>query len=465
MKKRSFDRSLSLQPRFHRAIPGGAHTYAKGDDQFPEFCPPYMLRGKGCRVWDVDDNEYIEYGNGLRAVSLGHAYDPVIEAAYQQMKLGNNFSRPATLEMELAEAFLARVPGAEMVKFAKNGSDTTTAAIKLARAVSGRTKIAMCGDHPFFSVDDWFIGATAINRGIPQSQVQETLKFRFNDLQSAQQLFDQYPGEIACCILEPEKYDAVDPAFLKGLQTLCHQKGALFILDEMITGYRWHVGGMQTKLGITPDLSTFGKAMGNGFSIAALAGKREYMELGGLYHHEERVFLLSTTHGAELPAMAAAKAVLEEYDREQVIDYLAYQGERLRKGMLQIIEAHRLKRFMGVHGHPSCLVFSTRDENKKPSQAFRTLFMQEIIQRGMIAPNLVLSFSHRDADIDQTLEIVEEAAVVYRKALDEGVDKYLAGRSVAPVYRKLNFPADRISGKAVVKPNPTNERQRGQQSS
>ncbi|MEO1626868.1 MAG: glutamate-1-semialdehyde 2,1-aminomutase [Bacteroidota bacterium] len=448
MKNRSFAKSLALQERFHKAIPGGAHTYAKGDDQFAEFCPPYLVKGKGSHVWDVDGNEYIEYGNGLRAVSLGHAFEPVVEAAYRQMQLGNNFSRPAVLEMELAEAFLEQVPGADMVKFAKNGSDATTAAVKLARAVTGRDKIAICGDHPFFSVDDWFMGATSINRGIPEEQIAQTLKFRFNRLDSVRQLFDQFPGEIACFILEPEKYEAVDPQFLHGLQDLCRQNGALFILDEMITGYRWHAGGVQTQLGIQPDLSTFGKAMGNGFSIAALAGKREFMELGGLQHDKERVFLLSTTHGAELPGLAAAKAVMEVYEKEQVIDYLVYQGERLRRGMQQLIDAHQLQGFVGIHGHPSCLVFSTRDEKQQPSQAFRTLFLQEITKRGMIAPNLVLSFSHSDADIDQTLDIINDAAHIYRKALDEGVDKHLEGKSVAPVYRKLNFPTSRISGKA-----------------
>ncbi|MEL6863196.1 MAG: glutamate-1-semialdehyde 2,1-aminomutase [Bacteroidota bacterium] len=438
MNNRSFEKSLALQQKFHALIPGGSHTYAKGDDQYPQYCPPYIARGEGAHVWDVDGNEYIEYGNGLRAVSLGHGFEPVVEAAYQQMKLGNNYSRPALLELEMAEAFLEQVPGADMVKFAKNGSDATTAAIKLARAVTGRNMVAICGDHPFFSVDDWFMGATAINRGVPESISAMTVKFRFNDLESVRQLFEQYSDQIACFIMEPEKYDPVDPDFLRGLQKLCRANGSLFILDEMITGYRWHVGGAQTMHQIQPDLSTFGKAMGNGFAIAALAGKREWMELGGLCHDKERVFLLSTTHGAENHALAAAMAVMKVYEQYQVIDYLQYQGERLRKGMLALIEQHHLEGHVGIHGHPSCLVFSTRDEAKQPSQPYRTLFLQEIVKRGMIAPNLVISYSHSDKDIDQTLDIINEAMVTYRKALDEGIDKYLIGRSVQPVYRKWN---------------------------
>lgn len=438
-QKRSFQKSLDLQSQFHAAIPGGAHTYAKGDDQYPEFCPPYLTKGKGSHVWDVDGNEYIEYGMGLRSVTLGHAYPSIVEAAYQQMKLGHNFSRPGLIELQAAEAFLENVPHAEMVKFAKNGSDCTTAAIKLSRAYTGRNKIAICGDQPFFSVNDWFMGTTAINRGIPQYIIDETLKFNFNDLESVKQLFRQYPGEIACFIMEPEKYEPVDLAFLKGLQELCKEHGSVFILDEMITGFRWHIGGVQTLLDVQPDLSTFGKGMGNGFAISALAGRRELMELGGLYHDKERVFLLSTTHGAEQPALAAMMAVMKEYQEKNVIDYLKYQGGRLYNGVLKLIKEHDLKGYFGIKGHPSCLVFYTNNERQQPSQTFRTLFMQELVQRGIIAPNLVISYSHSDADIDQTLDIINEALSVYKKAIDEGIGNYLQGRSVAPVYRKWNI--------------------------
>lgn len=434
----SFHQSRELQAKFHQLIPGGSHTYAKGDDQYPEFCPPIIAKGKGSHVWDVDGNEYIEYGMGLRAVSLGHAYPKVVEAAYQQMLLGSNYARPARIELAAAEAFLNLVPGAEMVKFAKNGSDATTAAIKLARAYTGKTKVAICGNHPFFSVNDWFIGATAINAGIPQEIKDLTLKFEFNNIQSVQKLFEDHAGDIACFIMEPEKYEPLDKGFIQQLQQLCKTNGTLLILDEMITGFRWHEGGAQTLYGIVPDLSTFGKAMGNGFAIAALAGKREIMELGGLYHDKERVFLLSTTHGAENHSLAAMMAVLDEYQSKDIIGYMKYQGERLRKGFNQTIAENNLEGFVGIHGHPSCLVYSTKDENKNPSQPFRTLFIQEILKRGILAPNLVLSYSHSDEDIDRTVEAVNEALIVYAKALSEGIEGYLEGRPVQPVYRKKN---------------------------
>src|SRR6266481_1603435 len=316
MAPKDFSKSREFQPKAHKLIPGGAHTYAKGDDQFPERAPGFIVRGKGCHSWDLDGNEFIEYGMGLRAVALGHAFEPVVEAAYRQMKLGINFSRPSTLEVHLAESFLQLIDGADMVKFAKNGSDVTTAAVKLARAFTGRDMVAICGDQPFFSVDDWFIGSTPLSAGIPKAIQSLTVKFQYNDLPSLQKLFRQYPGRIACVILEAETTVAPASGFLEGLQELIRENGAVFILDEMITGFRWHLGGAQTYYHLRPDLSTFGKAIANGFSVAALVGRRDLMELGGLHHDKERVFLLSTTHGAETHGLAAAIETMRVYRSE-----------------------------------------------------------------------------------------------------------------------------------------------------
>jgi glutamate-1-semialdehyde 2,1-aminomutase len=309
--------SRRLQARSHAIIPGGAHTYSKGDDQYPEEAPAFLTHGKGCHVWDADGNEFIEYGMGLRAVTLGHGFEPVVKAAHRQMQLGINFTRPAKIEVELAEAVLQVIDGADMVKFAKNGSDVTTAAVKLARAHTGRDLVAICGDQPFFSTDDWFIGTTEMNAGIPRAIARLTVKFRFNDLGSLRTLFDQHPGQIACVVMEAETAIAPVPGYLQQVKELCEERGALLVFDEMITGFRWHLGGAQKFHGVVPHLSTFGKAMGNGFAIAALVGKREVMRLGGLDHDQPRVFLLSTTHGAETHALAAALATVQfSGDRE-----------------------------------------------------------------------------------------------------------------------------------------------------
>jgi glutamate-1-semialdehyde 2,1-aminomutase len=433
-----FSQSHARQRKAHRLIPGGAHTYAKGDDQYPVQAPAYIARGKGCHVWDLDGNEFIEYGMGLRAVSLGHAFEPIVQAAYRQMQLGTNFTRPANVELDAAEALLEIIDGADMVKFAKNGSDATTAAVKLARAYTKRDLVAICGDQPFFSTDDWFICTTEMNAGIPQAISEMTLKFRYNDIDGLRQLFDQHQGRIACVMMEAEAATPPFPGYLEQVKKLCEQCGAVLIFDEMITGFRWHLGGAQKFHGVVPQLSTFGKAMGNGFAISALAGKREIMRLGGLDHDQPRVFLLSTTHGAETHALAAALATMRIYREQEVVQFLWRQGMRLRELVQQSISENRLEGFFEVLGKPCNLVFGTRDQNHERSQPFRTLFMQQLIRRGVIAPSFVVSFSHSDSDIERTGEAVHEALVIYRKALDEGIDKYLEGRPVKPVSRRFN---------------------------
>lgn len=433
-----FTRSQHLRPRAHAIIPGGAHTYAKGDDQYPELSPGFIARGQGCHVWDVDGNEFIEYGMGLRSVTLGHAYAPVVQAVARQIELGSNFVRPAAIELECAEMLLGMIPGAEMVKFAKDGSTVTTAALTLARAYTGRAMVAICSDHPFYSYNDWFIGTTAMAAGIPDAVRALTVGFRYNDLASAETLFAQYPGQIACVMLEPAK--SADPAegFLQQLKALCHANGALFVLDEMITGFRLHNGGGQARYGVEADLATYGKALANGFALSALVGKREFMERGGLQHEHQRVFLLSTTHGAETHTLAAGMATMQVYQHEPVVEFLNRQGRRLRDGINAAIAAEELEGYVQVIGLPANLVYATRDAERRDSQAFRTLMLQELIRRGVLAPSLVVSYSHSDDDIDRTVEAFAGAFQVYRRALEHGVNEYLVGRSVKPVFRERN---------------------------
>jgi glutamate-1-semialdehyde 2,1-aminomutase len=434
----SFARSRTLQATAHSLIPGGAHTYSKGDDQYPTLAPGFIARGAGCHVWDVDGNEYIEYGMGLRAVSLGHAYPSVVQAAHRAMQNGINFTRPAPLEVECAESLLGMIPGAEMVKFAKNGSDVTTAAVKLARAFTGRDLVAICGDQPFFSTDDWFIGTTPMSAGIPGAIKSLTVSFKFNDLDSVRAVFAAHPSRIACCILEAATSVEPSEGFLTGLKAICHEHGALLILDEMITGFRWHNAGAQGLYGVTPDLSTFGKAIANGFSLSALLGRRDVMRLGGLDHDRERVFLLSTTHGAETHALAAAIETMRIYQREDVIDTLYRQGERLRRGVREATTAHGVAASVEVLGRPCNLVFATRDRDGRPSQSYRALFMQELIRRGVIGPSFVVSYSHSDEDIDRTIDAVDGALGIYARALVDGTEPYLEGRPLKPSMRARN---------------------------
>ncbi|HKQ80680.1 MAG TPA: glutamate-1-semialdehyde 2,1-aminomutase [Steroidobacteraceae bacterium] len=430
-----FDSGRKLSVRAHQIIPGGAHTYAKGDDQYPEQAPHFIVRGQGCHVWDLDGNEFIEYGMGLRAVTLGHAYAPVIEAAARQMQYGANFVRPAPIEVECAERFLELVSTADMVKFGKHGSDALDGAVRLARAHTGREHIAICSDHPFFSVSDWYIGTTPMPGGIPQWVRSHTLGFHYNDLASVEALFTQYPNQIACVLLEAERLDQPAPGFLQDLKTLCHRHGALLVFDEMITGFRWHNSGAQHVYGVTPDLSSFGKAIANGFSLSALAGKREVMELGGYDHDRERVFLLSTTHGAETHSLAAGIATMTTYRDEDVVGHLHRQGKKLREGVDAAARDAGVQEQVRCIGRDCNVLFTTKDAQGNPSQELRALFLQEMIRRGVLAPSFVVSYSHTDADIEHTIQATAEALRIYRKALEGNVHDYLVGRPLKPVFR------------------------------
>jgi glutamate-1-semialdehyde 2,1-aminomutase len=433
-----FTRSQKLQKKAHRLIPGGCHTLAKGDDQFPELAPGFISRGKGCHVWDADGNEFIEYGMGCRAVTLGHAYPSVVKAVQDELENGSNFGRPAPIEVECAEELLGMIEGADMCKFAKDGSTVTTAALKLARAHTGRDRIALCADHPFFAIHDWFIGTTEIDAGIPECVKELSLSFRYNDIDSLHALFEKHPNEIAAVILEPAKYADPEDDFLHKVQDLCNQNGAVFILDEMITGFRWDNGGAQKAYDIVPDLSTFGKGLANGMSVSALLGKKELMELGGLRDERERVFMLSTTHGAETHALAGAIATMKVYQEQPVIETLIKTGQRLKTGLDAVIVENGLAGIVKVIGKPQCMVLACCDADGRPSQAFRTLMLQETIKRGLLLPSLVVSYSHTEKDIDATVEAIDRSLYVYRRALSEGVENYLVGRPSKVVYRKFN---------------------------
>ena len=431
----NLEKSLALNARARRVIPGASHTYAKGDDQFPEGMPVVIARGQGCHLWDVDGNEYIEFGMGLRSVVLGHAFAPVVEATRAALELGTNFSRPAAIEVECAELLQQLIGSAEMVKFCKNGSDALDGAIKLARAHTGRDSIAICGDHPFFSVSDWFIGTTGMPGGIPAWIREHTLKFRFNHLDSLAALFDSHPEEIACVIMEASRGEEPHPGYLQGVADLCHRRGATFILDEMITGFRWHRNGAQHLYGVRPDLSTFGKGLSNGFSVSALVGRRDLMERGGIETAQERVFLLSTTHGAEVHSLAAAIATLRFHAQNDVSGVLHRQGERLRKRIMDGVRTLGLEAYFDVLGRACNLVYATRGPDGLPSNDFRTLFLQETLARGLLIPSLVVSYSHTDEDIDRSADLIIEALEVYRSALRNGIHTALRGRPVKVLMR------------------------------
>jgi len=396
---------------------------------------PVMVRGRGCRVEDVDGCSYIEYGGGLRSIGLGHGHPAVTAAVVRAVQDGTGFVRPSILELEAAEALLSLLPRADMVKFTKNGSDATSAAVRLARAVTGRDIVAICGDQPFFSTDDWFIGSTAMNAGIPAAVSELTVTFPFDDVEVLRDLLDRYDDRVACLVLEAATATEPSPGYHAAVRRLCDERGIVLVLDEMITGFRWANGGAQQTYDLNPDLSTFGKALGNGFAVSALAGKRRLMERGGYDHGHDRVFLLSSTHGAETSALAAAVAVIGAYRREPVIETMYARGARLREGVRAAAEAAGVSEHVQVAGRDCNLIYLTLDADGQRSQLFRTLFLQELLRGGVLAPSFVVGAAHSEADIDATVEVVHQACTTYRRALDEGVDRYLVGRPVRPVFR------------------------------
>ncbi len=433
----SYERSLAAAARLEELVPGGAHTYAKGPDQYPADCAPLIARGRGSHVWDVDGNEYVEYGSGLRSVILGHAHPHVNAAVRDQLDDGSNFVRPSLLELQAAEDFLAAVPTMDMVKFAKNGSDVTTAAVKLARAHTGRNLVAICRDQPFFSTDDWFIAHTPMAAGIPQPIADLTVDFPYGDLGALEATFDAHEGRIAALILEVESAACQPEAgYLQGLLDLAHRRGALVIFDEMITGFRYALAGAHATHGVIPDLATFGKAIGNGYAVSALAGRREVMELGGLRTDADRVFLLSTTHGAEGTGLAALRATIEVHRREDVSARLGAVGAQLREAVEGVVAAAGLGEYVQVKGADCNLVYVTLDADHLPSQPFRTLFMRGLIHGGVVGPSFVVSTALSAEDVGRTAAAVEATLPMYAAALERNdATPFLGGRSVKPVFR------------------------------
>lgn len=440
----NFTNSDKYRKRIHQLIPGGAHTYSKGDDQFPQLAPAAIAHGKGAYVWDIDDNKFLDCSMGLTSVTLGHAFDPIIERVRKELEKGVNFQRPSSIEIEMAEKFLSLVPGHDMIKYSKNGSVVTTAAVKIARAFTGRKLVAFPGDHPFYSYDDWFIGKTPCNAGIPQDIQDLSVTFTSGDINSLKVLFQKYPGQIACVITEPEKnFDierGINPKeYLKEIIKLTRDNGAIFILDEMITGFKMDLPGAITKYDLQPDLATWGKSTANGFSFCALTGRKEIMEIGGINRPgKEKVFLISTTHGGETHTIGAGLATIDFYLKNNVINKNHSTGQLIIEETNKLIKTHKLENQIAVSQTPWMPAFAFKDINGKPDAALRTLFMQEMIKNNVLFQGVfVPSYSHDKQECDVFVSGFNNACMIYKSALEEGVSKYLVGEPTRPVFRKF----------------------------
>lgn len=420
--------SEAMLERALKTIPLGTQTFSKSKTQYPHGVSPYYaMRGKGSRIWDIDGNEYIDFINGLASITLGYNDPDVTEAVRGQLEDGVILSLPHSLEVEVSEKLVQMIPCAEMVRFGKNGSDATAGAIRLARAYTKRDHVAVCGYHGW---QDWYIGSTPRNKGVPQATQDLTHTFAYNDLTTLHKLFLEYPGQIAAVILEP--MNVVEPAsgFLAGVKELAHKNGALMIFDEMVTGFRYANGGAQEYFGVTPDLATFGKGIANGYPISAVVGRSDVMQL-----MEELFF--SFTFGGELLSLAAANATLDKLQKEPVIATIKSQGTKVFSGLQQLINKYQMEQMLSVAGHPSWSFFIIKDTARYSMWEIKTLFLQEMFARGILAYGTHnMSYAHSDEDIQILLKAYDEVLQIIKEAIStESVEKLLRCKPLEPLFK------------------------------
>ncbi len=425
--RRNFKESLAWLERADSVVPGASQTFSKRRSMFPEDAPLFLERGDGCRVWDVDDNEYVDYILGLASITLGYNYHAVTEAVARQAAQGTIFSLPHRLEVEVSERLTEIIPCAKrgMVRFLKTGSEANAAAIRVARAATGRDIVVYCGYHGWH---DWYAITTLGSKGIPKDFARFTVQFNYNELASLERALDENYGKVAAVIMEPAHFDAPVPGFLERVKTLAHRHGALLIFDEIVTGFRWALGGAQQYFDVVPDLATFGKGMANGLPLAAVVGGSDFMrEL-----EKEDVFV-SGTFGGDTLALAAVRATLDEYRDRSVIDHLWRVGRRFQQGFRAA--AARVGVTARCVGYPVRPKVEILHENDEKQWELITLFLQETTQRGFLLhfAGLNVSFSHTEEDVDQTVAACEEALHVVGRALADGeIKKYLRGKPIRP---------------------------------
>jgi glutamate-1-semialdehyde aminotransferase/spore coat polysaccharide biosynthesis protein SpsF (cytidylyltransferase family) len=414
--------------RSRKVIPGCAQTFSKGYTQYVEGAAPIFLqRGKGCRVWDVDGNEYIDYVQGLLPNILGYANEEVDRAAAAQVAEGHSFTLPHPLEVQLAERLTQLIPCAEMVRFGKNGSDATSGAVRAARAFTGRDRIACCGYHGW---QDWYIGSTTRNAGVPAGVRALTHPFRYNDVSSLEKLLGEHPGEFAAVIMEPTNFESPAPGFLQGVKDLAQRHSALLIFDEICSGFHFGLGGAQKLLGVTPDLACFGKAMGNGFPISCIVGRADVMRVF------EEIFF-SFTFAGEVASMAAAMKVLDILENTDALARMEANGRTLQNAFNALAKEAGLADRLKAVAHPAWSLLKFRDSDGNDSQLVKSLFQQEAVKRGvLLLATHNLSAAHDLADIHQTLEAYAEVFKTLSGWLhDPDPARFLEGPVIQPVFR------------------------------
>lgn len=426
--KARYKKSQEMLARAVKTIPLGSQTFSKSAIQFPSHAAPHFLdRGMGSHVWDVDQNEYVDFINGLLPVILGYC-DPDVDAAVEkQLKRGVSFSMAIDLEVELSELLVKHIPCAEKVRFGKNGTDATSAAVRLARAYTGRDRIAVCGYHGW---QDWYIGSTLRFKGVPSAVRDLTHAFQYNNIESLEKILEEHPGEFAAVVMEPMNVAYPKEGFLQGVADLTREHGALLVFDEIITGFRFSIKGAQSLFGVTPDLATFGKSMGNGYPISAVVGREDVMA------EMEEIFF-SGTFGGEALSLAASIAVINKMEREPVLEKLGKMGARISHSVENLIAKHGLTECISLNGHPSWTIFAFKDIPGATLWEIKSLYLQEVLARGILTlGSHNMSYAHTDSDLAQLEQAQDEAFGIIREAIDSGdIKSYLAGPPIEPLFR------------------------------
>jgi len=406
-----YKKSEQLLNRALKSIPLASQTFSKSLTQYPRGVSPFFIeRGKGSKVWDVDGNEYVDFVNSLAAVTLGYCDEDVDKAVQDQMKNGVLFSLPHKLEMEVAEKLIGIIPCAEKVRFAKNGTDATSASIRIARAYTGKEHIAVCGYHGW---QDWYIGSTTRDLGVPKAVKELTHKFEYNNLESLEKIFQEQ--ELACVIMEPMNIEYPQDNFLKKVKELVHKNNALLIFDETVTGFRYSLGGAQELFDVTPDLATFGKGMANGYPLSAVVGSNEVMQ------KVEDIFF-SGTFGGETLSLAATSKIIDKYKKERVTKYFAEVGIYLLEQLNQLIDDKNLSDIFWTSGHPSWSFLHIKDQVNYSLFEIKTFFLQEMLKQGILtlgAHNL--SFSHTKKDVDKLIKVYQEVLPLIKQNVKENI--------------------------------------------
>lgn len=405
---RKFRKSEAHLNRAELTIPLGSQTFSKSRTQYPVgISPLFIKKAKGCHVWDLDGNKYIDLVSALASVTLGYGDSRVNTAVRKQLKRGVSFSLPGTLEAEVAEMICHLVPSAEMVRFGKNATDVTTAAVRLARAYTGKDRVVVCGYHGW---QDWFIGSTSRNKGVPKATSDLTEVFKYNDLESLRKILSE-KNDVACVVMEPMNSSFPNPGFLEGVRELTKNHGVVLVFDETITGFRFSEGGAQELFNVIPDISTFGKGIANGFPLSVISGKREIMM------EMEEIFF-SGTFGGELLSLAAAKSVLELHINREVISQLEQIGLDLQNRVNSAVSQTDTQELLSLSGHPTWIFLNWREIDGYSADLLKTYFMQEMFQKGILilgTHNVNLAHTQRN------LEKIEESYLSVLSSISNGI--------------------------------------------